>query len=192
VLLRAQKLREHEVSVTDVVSALRAQNATAPVGKVRGALEDQSIRLVGRIESPAEFGQIVIKRRGDELVRLSQVAVVQDGFAELSGFSVRSGKPNVGLSVTRTREASTVSVAKDIRALIAEMNAGNAADVKAAKAAVRDLRELGKLVVQERAHVETLRKQVAGVLGTGTDLDLDAARDEIGRRLACLRDARGD
>jgi HAE1 family hydrophobic/amphiphilic exporter-1 len=122
VLLHAQKLREYEVSVTEVVAALRAQNATAPVGKVRGALEDQSIRLVGRIESPAEFEQIVIKRRGNELVRLAQVATVQDGFAELSGFSVRSGHPNVGLSVTRTREASTVSVGTAVRKLAAEID----------------------------------------------------------------------
>ena len=120
VLLRAQKLREYEVSVTEVVAALRAQNATAPVGKVRGVLEDQSIRLVGRIESPAEFEQIVVKRRGNELVRLAQVATVQDGFAELSGFSVRNGNPNVGISVTRTRDASTVSVANAVRKLVAE------------------------------------------------------------------------
>jgi hydrophobic/amphiphilic exporter-1 (mainly G- bacteria), HAE1 family len=122
VLLRTEKLREYEVSVSDVVNALRTQNANAPVGKVRGTLEDQSIRLVGRIETPAEFGQIVIKRRGSELVRLAQVATVQDGFAELSGFSVRSGKPNVGLSVTRTREASTVSVAHGVRKLVDEIN----------------------------------------------------------------------
>ncbi len=115
VLLHAQKLREYAVSVTEVVAALRAQNATAPVGKVRGTLEDQSIRLVGRIESPSEFEQIVIKRRGNELVRLAQVATVTDGFAELSSFSMRSGNPNVGLSITRTREASTVSVADAIR-----------------------------------------------------------------------------
>ncbi len=121
VLLRAEKLREYEVSVTEVVAALRAQNATAPVGKVRGALEDQSIRLVGRIESPAAFGQIVIKRRGNELVRLAQVAEVQDGFAEIGGFSVRSGHPNVGISVTRTREASTVSVAKAVRETVADI-----------------------------------------------------------------------
>ncbi len=121
VLLRSEKLRQYEVSVTDVVAALRAQNATAPVGKVRGTLEDQSIRLVGRLESPAQFGQIVIKRRGNELVRLEQVATVQDGFAELSGFSVRSGHPNVGLSITRTREASTVSVANAVRKLVAEI-----------------------------------------------------------------------
>jgi hydrophobic/amphiphilic exporter-1 (mainly G- bacteria), HAE1 family len=123
VLLRTEKLREYEVSVTDVVNALRSQNATAPVGKVRGNLEDQSIRLVGRIESPDEFGQIVIKRRGSELVRLGQVATVQDGFAELSSVSVRSGKPNVGMSIIRTREASTVSVAESARKLEAEINA---------------------------------------------------------------------
>ena len=122
VLLNAQKLREVGVSVAEVVAALRSQNATAPVGKIRGALEDQSIRLVGRIASPAEFGQVVIKRRGNELVRLSQVATVEDGFAELSGFSIRSGNPNVGLSVTRTRDASTVSVANAVRKLVDEVN----------------------------------------------------------------------
>ncbi len=121
VLLRSEKLREYEVSVTDVVAALRAQNATAPVGKVRGALQDQSIRLVGRIESPAAFGQIVIKRRGSELVRLAQVATVVDGFAEIGGFSLRNGNPNVGIMVTRTREASTVAVAVAVRKLVDEI-----------------------------------------------------------------------
>ncbi|MCZ8075891.1 MAG: efflux RND transporter permease subunit, partial [Paucibacter sp.] len=67
VLLHAEKLRENNVSVTEVVAALRNQNGTAPVGKVRGTLEDQSIRLLGRLESPAEFQQIVVKRRGTEL-----------------------------------------------------------------------------------------------------------------------------
>jgi HAE1 family hydrophobic/amphiphilic exporter-1 len=122
VLLHAQKLREYNVSVTEVVNAVRVQNATAPVGKVRGSLEDQSIRLVGRIESPAEFEQMVVKRRGSEVIRLGQVATVQDGFAELSGFSVRNGHPNVGLSVTRSRDASTVSVADEIRHLVGDIN----------------------------------------------------------------------
>ena len=103
VLLRAEKLREFNVSVGEVVNALRNQNTTAPVGKVQGHLNEQSIRLVGRIESPAEFEQIVIKRRGNELVRLAQVASIADGFSELNGFSMRNGNPNVGLSITRSR-----------------------------------------------------------------------------------------
>ncbi|MBT9457295.1 MAG: efflux RND transporter permease subunit [Burkholderiaceae bacterium] len=121
VLLRAQKLREFNVSVTEVVNALRSQNTTAPVGKVRGAMEDQSIRLLGRIENPAEFEQIVVKRMGSELVRLGQVASIQDGFAERTSVSVRNGSPNVGLSVTRSRDASTVSVANEVRKMVAEI-----------------------------------------------------------------------
>jgi len=120
VLLHAQKLRAYNISVSEVVNALRGQNTTAPVGKVRGTLEDQSIRLVGRIQSPAEFEQIAVRRRGDEIVRLGQLATVQDGFAELTGFSSRNGRPNVGLSVTRARDASTVTVAGEVRKLVAE------------------------------------------------------------------------
>lgn len=122
VLLHAQKLREYNVSVAEVVSALKSQNTTAPVGKVKGELNEQSIRLIGRIESPEDFKAIVIKRRGSEIIRLAQVADIADGFAEISGFSVRNGNPNVGISVTRSRDASTVSVAKRIRSMVDEIN----------------------------------------------------------------------
>lgn len=123
VLLQAQKMRELNVTVTEVLQALRTQNTAAPVGKVRGLLEDQSIRLMGRLEKPEEFAQIVVRRSGSELVRLGQVAVIQDGFAEVTSLSQRSGKPNVGLSIVRSREASTVSVAADVRALVKTIEA---------------------------------------------------------------------
>jgi hydrophobic/amphiphilic exporter-1 (mainly G- bacteria), HAE1 family len=122
VLLHAQKLREYNVSVADVVNAVRAQNTTAPVGRVKGALDEQSIRLVGRIESPREFEDIVLKRNGDEIVRLGQVATVEDGFAEVTSYSLRNGHPNVGLSVSRSRQASTISVAEEVRNLVKEIN----------------------------------------------------------------------
>ena len=121
ILLRADKLREFGVSVTEVLNAVRAQNTTAPVGKVRGALEDQSIRLLGRLESPAEFEQMIIKRNAGMVVRLGQVAEVKDGFAEMTGYSLRNGRPNVGISITRSRDASTVSVADGSRKLVDEI-----------------------------------------------------------------------
>ncbi|HVQ02123.1 MAG TPA: efflux RND transporter permease subunit, partial [Burkholderiaceae bacterium] len=102
--------------------ALRAHNTTAPVGKVRGTLEDQSIRLVGRIESPSEFEQIVVRRRGEDIVRLGQLAKIEDGFADQLGLSLRNGNPNVSLNVIRSREASTVAVADQVRALAKSIN----------------------------------------------------------------------
>ena len=127
VLLRTQKLREFNLSVGEVVAALRAQNANAPVGKVEGNMVEQSIRLVGRIESPQEFANIVVKRSGTgsngQIVRLGDVASIQDGFADITSQSVRSGKPNVGIFVTRSRDASTVSVADAVRKLVGEIDA---------------------------------------------------------------------
>ena len=58
---------------------------------------------------------------------------------------------------------------------------------KAVKSA-KDVREALDHLKQERMKVDKLRKDIAGGVGGGC-LDLDAARDEIGRRLACLRRA---
>ena len=122
VLLHAQRLQEYNIAVADVVAALRKENATAPVGTLHGPLEDYSIRLSGRIRSPAEYEQIVVARRGEEVVRLAQVASIADGFAEPGGASTRNGKANVGIAITRSREASTVEMARRVRQLVDVVN----------------------------------------------------------------------
>jgi len=122
VLLRAEKLREFNVSVTEVTNALRTGNTNAPVGKLRSELDEKGIRLVGRIERPEDFSQIVVKRNGDTIVRLNQVAEIRDGFADINSLSMRSGKPNVGLQISRSRDASTVSLAKKVHQVVIEAN----------------------------------------------------------------------
>lgn len=75
--------------------------------------------------------------------------------------------------------------------LIVAVNAikqGQFQEVKTTSQSVRDLKAAYFLVMEERGKVEKLRKTFAGSVGTGS-LDLHAARDEIGRRLARLRDA---
>ena len=54
--------------------------------------------------------------------------------------------------------------------------------------ATRDLRAALQLALEERTRLEKLRRQDEPGGGAGA-LDLAAARDEIGRRLACLRGA---
>lgn len=73
---------------------------------------------------------------------------------------------------------------------IQDLRAGKFGEAKTAQAAVRDLKQTFQMVMEERTRVDKLRKQVDGVV-RGHALDFEAARDEIGRRLACLRDAGG-
>jgi hypothetical protein len=68
---------------------------------------------------------------------------------------------------------------------------GRIDDVKVAAQAVKDLKQAIDWAMDERNRVDKLRKQIVGTVGA-CDLDLSGARDEIGRRLAVLRDAGGD
>ena len=97
------------------------------------------------------------------------------------------------LAASYTGPVMIVQGGRDLQTTMDDANAikaGRFEEVKAAQASVRDLKAAFFLVMDERAKLDKLRKQVAGTVGTG-QLDLHAARDEIGRRLARLRDANG-
>ena len=84
---------------------------------------------------------------------------------------------------------------KDLRGHQAELETVKAGEVdpgrlKKAMDTAKTVREAVQLLMAERNKVDKLRKDIAGGVGGGS-LDLDAARDEIGRRLACLRRAAG-
>lgn len=79
-------------------------------------------------------------------------------------------------------------IAEELVVVMRKVREGEFSEVTGAARAVRDLRDAYKMIMEERTRVDKLRSQVAGV-ADGTALDFDAARDEIGRRLACLRDA---
>ena len=81
-------------------------------------------------------------------------------------------------------------VADELARTLKAVQAGDLANLKPATQMVKDLKDAFKVAMDERTRIDRLRQQTAGVIATGT-LDFDAARDEIGRRLACLRDAGG-
>lgn len=70
-----------------------------------------------------------------------------------------------------------------------KVSAGSYGDAKSATTAVRDLKAAFELVMEERTRVEKLRRHVTGAVGNQA-LDFGTARDEVGKRLARLRDAR--
>ena len=106
-------------------------------------------------------------------------------------FSAGNGppaKPETDVDLLATVEGFWTESAQDLARAISVTRRGKLNEAKLAVTAVRDLKAAFQLVMEERTRVEKLRKQAAGTVGTGI-LDLSAARDEVGRRLARLRDA---
>lgn len=87
------------------------------------------------------------------------------------------------------------AVARDLARIVGGLN-GTPGEAPAARGrevtdVVREMRKALQTVIEERNKVEQLRRDMAGGAGD-RDIDLRSARDEIGRRLALLRHARGD
>lgn len=99
-----------------------------------------------------------------------------------------SGEDRSPVDLLESTEGFLREIAEEVVRALRDVRSGNLGDGKVTAQAVRDLRAAFQLVMEERTRVEKLRSKVADVVGGGT-LDFDAARDEIGRRLARLRDA---
>ncbi|MDW4548498.1 hypothetical protein R5H32_03940 [Defluviimonas sp. D31] len=80
--------------------------------------------------------------------------------------------------------------ASEIAAAIRRIERGEFDRLKDGIQAVKDLRSALRIVFEERARVAQFDEAEGGCVA-GAALDLDAARDEICRRLARLREAGG-
>ena len=78
VWLDADRLRAYNLTVTDVSRALQTQNAEIPGGRVEQGATSVTLRTRGRVQSVAEFGDIVVKQQ-DRVA----VALADDDVAEL-------------------------------------------------------------------------------------------------------------
>ena len=115
------RLAAHGLTVADVENALRAENAEIPSGRVEGQGREFSVRTRGDLNSPEEFGAIVIADREGSPVRLSDVANVEIGAADERSSARFNGVPSIGLGIVKQQKASTVEVAKRVRAALEEM-----------------------------------------------------------------------
>ena len=79
---------------------------------------------------------------------------------------------------------AAIELARAVRAARVD----NPVEAKAAVQAMRDMKAAFQLAMDERNKLDRVRKETSDVIGDSI-LDLDFARDEIGRRLARLRDA---
>lgn len=119
--VRPADLAAAHVGVSDVVNALNSQNLAAPVGSITGDLTERQIRLIGRLQTPQDFLQLVVANRSGQLVRLGQVADVADTTVEARSLAFLNEQPGVGLDITKSRGVSTTRVADDIKAHVARI-----------------------------------------------------------------------
>ncbi|MDX2191862.1 MAG: efflux RND transporter permease subunit [Gemmatimonadales bacterium] len=110
------RLQAAGLTVAQVVQAVQAQNLAAPVGRLTGQHDERTIRLKGRLEHAADFGNLVVADRGGRIVRLGEVARVREGAEEQRTLAIYNSKPSVGIEVKKSKGYSATDVSDRVQA----------------------------------------------------------------------------
>lgn len=128
VLLDPAKLSAHGLSVAAIAAAIDADNQTEPAGNVKIGTVDYTIRVPGEFATPEEVGLVVVKRDGDKVVRVSDVARVEDGFAEETRVVERMGRAGMMVDVQKRSGENTMAVARRVMEKLGEIRENLPAD----------------------------------------------------------------
>ena len=127
--LDANKLNAYELTATDVVSALQAQNVQVPVGEVNGAPAVPGAQLgitiqgPGTLETPDEFGNVFLRTLEDgSRVYLRDVARIELAEQNYQFESHYNGMVSVGLGCKLATGANALEVANAVKAKIEELS----------------------------------------------------------------------
>lgn len=111
------------LTVNDVESALRSENVELPAGSIESDDRQFTVRMVRVFREPEQFRSLVIGRGNDGyLVRLGDVARVEKGAEEDRTMFRGNGQPQVGIGIIKQSTANTMSVARDAKEKVEQIN----------------------------------------------------------------------
>jgi len=124
--LDPQKLDQYELTVTDVLEAIRTQHVEIPAGRIETKLKEINIRTMGEALSPEEFGNILIDKRGGmsiyKPIHIHDIGSVELGLDDIRRMSRTNGQPAIGLGIKKQRGSNAVAVADGVYKRIADLN----------------------------------------------------------------------
>ncbi|MCX8997049.1 efflux RND transporter permease subunit [Rhizobiaceae bacterium BDR2-2] len=123
-----QKAAEHGLAAGDITSAIRQQNVQAAAGiigaspSVPGVDLQLNVNAQGRLETPEEFGEIIVRTGADgAITRLRDVARIELGAADYTLRSLLDGDPAVAIPVFQAPGSNAIAISDSVQAAMADL-----------------------------------------------------------------------
>ncbi len=118
ILVDPAALAERGLSVADLREAVRARNRDITGGELEAGKRRYLLRTIGRFDRIESLDELILARRGDQVIRLGDVATVRLDHFEVAREAYVNGKPVLFLAVNRELGSNVIEI-KD--AMFAEM-----------------------------------------------------------------------
>ena len=124
------RLAGHKLSVDDVAKAISQQNLQAVPGQIgmppvpSGQKFQNMIQVIGRLENPEDFKNIVIRSEPDgSMIRIRDIGTVELGAFNYNSNTHMNGKPASALAVYQLPKANGIEIAEKIHSKMKELSA---------------------------------------------------------------------
>jgi multidrug efflux pump subunit AcrB len=115
VVVDSAKLSAVGLTTAQLVAALQSQNVQIPGGKVEQGLRDLTLRTYGRVQSPQDFANIPLSTSNGYVVKVGDVAHIEDSVAEPESIATVNGKPAVVMNIRKQSGTNTVEVIERLK-----------------------------------------------------------------------------
>ena len=123
ILVDPAALAERRITPLELRQAVRSRNRDVSGGDVDLGKQRYLLRTVGRFDTLADLEDLIVARRGDAIVRLSDVAEVRFDHFELRRLSFAEGQPSIQLSVSRVAGSNVIDIKRQLGPVITAINA---------------------------------------------------------------------
>ena len=125
--VKPDQLAKLGVTVPDMITAVQKQNTVNPAGQIGseplppGQKFTYTVRAQGRLQTPEEFGDIVVRANPDgSLLRVKDIARIELGAQTYNVRGRLNGKPGAILALYQLPGTNAVKAAEGVRKLMAE------------------------------------------------------------------------
>ena len=126
--VRPDLLSRLGLSVPDLANAVKQQSNVNPSGRIGaepvppGMEKTYTVRALGRLQTPEEFGQIVLRANSDgSIVRLKDVARIELGALDYQQRSRMNGQPSAIVAINQAPGSNALAVAAGVKKTLAEL-----------------------------------------------------------------------
>lgn len=134
--LNPEKMAQLGVTVTDVSNAIKTQNIQAAVGSIgnRPTVDKQertySASAQGRLNTPEEFGNVIIRSNNGDNLKLKDIATIKEGPRNDLIVGKLNGGDSVVFPVSLTSDANAIETVKNIREVLKDAESRFPDDMK--------------------------------------------------------------
>ena len=115
------KLAAHGLTPVDVKNAITQENVELPSGSIEGNTVELTLRTMGQMHTADEFNNIILKKSGGNIIRISDVGHAELGPADLKSYMKMNGVPMVGVAVIPQPGANHIEIADAVYARMEQM-----------------------------------------------------------------------